>query len=77
MNLTAMSPKPNKQIPLMIYLDNGPVAKSLVFQRVCKQLGIEIHTHKPAGSVCLSKEPTILITKVVTAVTISVIHSIL
>jgi len=51
----AMSPKPNKQmpfqgIPLMIYLDNGPVAKSLVFQRVCKQLGIEIHTHKPAGS---------------------------
>ena len=40
----AMSPKPQKHmpfqgIPLMIYLDNGPVAKSLVFQRVCKQLG--------------------------------------
>jgi len=51
----AMSPKPQKHlpfqgIPLMIYLDNGPVAKSLVFQRVCKQLGIEILTHMPAGS---------------------------
>jgi transposase InsO family protein len=50
----AMSPKPQKHmpfqgIPLMIYLDNGPVAKSLVFQRVCKQLGIEIRTHMPAG----------------------------
>ena len=51
----AMSPKREKHnpfqgIPLMIYLDNGPVAKSLVFQRVCKQLGIEIRTHMPAGS---------------------------
>jgi len=51
----AMSPKPQKNmpfqgIPLMIYTDNGPVAKSLVFQRVCKQLGIEIRTHMPAGS---------------------------
>jgi len=34
----------------MIYLDNGPVSRSLVFQRVCKQLGIEIRTHMPAGS---------------------------
>jgi len=51
----AMSPKQQKHnpfqgIPLIIYLDNGPVAKSLVFQRVCKQLGIEIRTHMPAGS---------------------------
>jgi len=51
----AMLPKPNKQmlfqgIPLMIYLDNEPVAKSLVFQRFCKQLGIKILTHKPTGS---------------------------
>lgn len=50
----AMSSKPQKNlpfqgIPLMIYLDNGPVAKSLVFQRVCKQLGIEIRTHMPEG----------------------------
>jgi len=51
----AMSAKSQKQvrfqgIPLMIYLDNGPIAKSLVFQRVCQQLGIEIRTHMPAGS---------------------------
>lgn len=51
----AMSPKtqqnmPFQGIPLMIYMDNGPIAKSLVFQRVCKQLGIEIRTHMPAGS---------------------------
>lgn len=49
----AMSPKPKvpfQGIPAMIYLDNGPVAKSLVFQRVCKQLGIEIRTHMPSGS---------------------------
>ena len=37
----AMSAKSQKHlqfqgIPLMIYLDNGPVAKSLIFQRVCK-----------------------------------------
>lgn len=41
---------PFQGIPLMIYLDNGPVSKSLVFQRVCKQLGIELRTHMPAGS---------------------------
>jgi len=51
----AMSSKSQKHlpfqgIPLMIYLDNGPIAKSLVFQRVCQQLGIEIRTHMPAGS---------------------------
>lgn len=51
----AMSSKPQKHlpfqgIPLMIYLDNGPVTKSLVFQRVCNQLGIEIRPHMPAGS---------------------------
>lgn len=51
----AMSSKPQKHlpfqgIPLMIYLDNGPVTKSLVFQRVYNQLGIEIRPHMPAGS---------------------------
>jgi transposase len=51
----AMAPKSQKHlpfqgIPLMIYLDNGPVAKSLVFQRVCNQLGIEIRSHMPACS---------------------------
>ncbi|AVP87907.1 integrase catalytic subunit [Candidatus Phycorickettsia trachydisci] len=51
----AMSAKSEKSlpfqgIPAMIYTDNGPVAKSLVFQRVCKQLGITLRTHMPAGS---------------------------
>ena len=35
--------------PKMIYLDNGPVAKSLVFQNVMLALGIEWQTHIPAG----------------------------
>lgn len=35
--------------PKMIYLDNGPVAKSLVFQNVMLALGIEWQTHLPAG----------------------------
>jgi hypothetical protein len=33
----------------MIYLDNGPVAKSRVFQNVMRALGIEWMTHIPAG----------------------------
>lgn len=35
--------------PKMIYLDNGPVAKSRVFQNVILALGIEWLTHIPAG----------------------------
>lgn len=35
--------------PKMIYLDNGPVAKSHVFQNVMLGLGIEWRTHIPAG----------------------------
>lgn len=35
--------------PSMIYLDNGPVAKSRVFQNVMQGLGIEWQTHIPAG----------------------------
>lgn len=35
--------------PKMIYLDNGPVAKSLVFQNVMQALDIEWQTHIPAG----------------------------
>lgn len=37
-------------IPEMIYLDNGPVAKSLVFQTVMERLGVNWQTHMPAGS---------------------------
>ena len=34
----------------MIYMDNGPVAKSKLFKRVMAYLGIEIRTHMPKGS---------------------------
>ncbi|WP_227272204.1 IS481 family transposase [Roseobacter weihaiensis] len=49
----AMAPKddtPFQGIPEMIYLDNGPVAKSLVFQSVMERLGVSWKTHMPAGS---------------------------
>ena len=37
-------------IPAMLYLDNGPVAKSGVFRRVMAQLGVDVRTHMPRGS---------------------------
>ena len=50
----AMSPKDNQEflfqgIPSMIYMDNGPIARSRVFQKVMNYLGIEIRTHVPQG----------------------------
>ena len=50
----AMAPKsmeefPFHGIPAMIYLDNGPVAHSHVFQQVMQYLSIEVRTHVPAG----------------------------
>lgn len=48
----AMAPKKQKilqGIPKMLYLDNGPVAKSLIFRRVMEQLGIQILPHLPQG----------------------------
>lgn len=50
----AMAPKsephfPFQGVPTVIYMDNGPVAKSLVFQRVMKMLGVEIRLHLPDG----------------------------
>lgn len=51
----AMSPKPDmpdfpfQGIPAMIYLDNGPVAKSRVFQNVMDALNVTYQTHMPAG----------------------------
>jgi hypothetical protein len=41
---------PFQGIPIAIYLDNGPVAKSAVFKRVMESLGVEVMTHMPAGS---------------------------
>ena len=37
-------------IPEAIYLDNGPIAKSGIFQTVMERLGIRVMTHDPAGS---------------------------
>lgn len=50
----AMSPKssescPFQGIPRMLYMDNGPITRSLVFQKVMGYLGIEIRTHLPKG----------------------------
>lgn len=50
----AMAPKPEPHVPFqgipkVIYMDNGPVSKSLVFQRVMKLLGVDIRLHLPDG----------------------------
>lgn len=37
-------------IPVGLYMDNGPVAKSIVFQTVMEQLGIDWRTHMPKDS---------------------------
>jgi len=51
----AMSAKPDEAnpfqgVPTTLYLDNGPVAKSGVFQRVMGSPNIEAIIHRPAGS---------------------------
>jgi hypothetical protein len=51
----AMAPKASPDfsmqgIPLMLYLDNGPIARSQVFLRVMRYLGVDVRTHLPAGS---------------------------
>ena len=33
----------------MLYMDNGPIAKSRIFQRVMHYLNVEVQTHLPAG----------------------------
>jgi hypothetical protein len=49
-----MAPKADPAFPLqgrpqLLYLDNGPVAKSRVFQTVMQALGVAWQTHVPAG----------------------------
>ncbi len=41
---------PFQGIPQMLYMDNGPIARSLVFQKVMSYLGVEVKTHMPKGS---------------------------
>src|SRR5580692_3250277 len=36
-------------IPKMIYLDNGPIARSHVFQQVTRYLDIDVRAHLPQG----------------------------
>ena len=49
----AMAPKEDnafQSTPEMLYLDNGPVARSLVLQAVMEPLGVYCRTHLSAGS---------------------------
>ena len=43
--MTSKEDSPLQGIPEMIYLDNGPIAKSLVFQNMMERLGINWQTH--------------------------------
>lgn len=48
----AMAPKaveglPFQGRPAMLYMDSGPIGKSLLFHRVMDYLGIEVRTHMP------------------------------
>jgi hypothetical protein len=50
----AMAPKPEEGfafqgIPEALYLDNGPIARSRVFNDVMEHLGVRVMTHLPAG----------------------------
>ena len=50
----AMAPKPVDDfpfqgIPAMLYMDNGPIARSQVFRQVMRYLGVEVRTHLPQG----------------------------
>jgi hypothetical protein len=51
----AMAPKSDPELPLqgrpaMLYMDSGPIGKSLLFRRVMDYLGIEVRTHMPKDS---------------------------
>jgi len=51
----AMAPKsqdhaPFQGIPRMIYMDNGPVARSQVFHQVMRYLDVQVRTHMPKDS---------------------------
>jgi hypothetical protein len=49
MTAKAVDGFPFQGIPEMIYTDNGPIAKSQVFQNVMDCLGIKLVTHMPNG----------------------------
>ncbi|MCP4143437.1 MAG: transposase family protein [Chloroflexi bacterium] len=49
MSLKGIDGFPFQGRPKMLYMDNGPIAKSLIFQRVMDLLNINIQTHLPKG----------------------------
>nr|WP_321404931.1 IS481 family transposase [uncultured Desulfobacter sp.] len=49
MSAKAIEGFPFQGIPEMIYMDNGPIAKSSVFQKVMQYLGVRIRCHLPRG----------------------------
>jgi hypothetical protein len=49
MSAKALEGNPFQGIPQMLYMDNGPIAKSRVFQNVMECLGVEVRTHLPNG----------------------------
>jgi hypothetical protein len=50
-----MAPKPDESglvmqgIPDALYMDNGPITRSRVFQNVMECLGVRVMTHLPSG----------------------------
>jgi hypothetical protein len=51
----AMAPKslddfPMQGRPRLLYMDNGPIARSLVFNKVMEYLGVEVRRHMPRDS---------------------------
>lgn len=50
MSAKTAAEEPFQGIPKTIYTDNGPIAKSHVFQNVLSSLGIELMTHMPKNS---------------------------
>jgi hypothetical protein len=49
MSAKSITEFPFQGIPQMLYMDNGPIARSGVFQKVMDYLGITIQTHMPQG----------------------------
>jgi len=51
----AMAPKSLEDFPMqgrprLLYMDNGPIARSLVFNKVMEYLGVEVRRHMPRDS---------------------------
>ena len=56
----AMAPKPDESglvvqgIPDALYMDNGPITRSRVFQNVVESLGVRVMPHLPGGKASAS-----------------------